>query len=102
MRRKISAIIKPPIIIPVVVSEPSVVPVAMSIACLQAITHDNWHATSITPIAMLAKACPLAFLEFCHSHFSNFFVGIPFAFTVLLKYFAHIQNLFYRHLSLTV
>ena len=68
---------------PVVVSEPSVVPVAMSIACLQARTHSNWHTTSSNPMQVFVIACLRAPLEFCHSQWTSLFIDmfLPFVLT---------------------
>ena len=67
-RDMISVSMSAPIITPVTASEPSVTPVAMSMACLQARTHINWHTTSRIPIAVFVTACLRAPLEFFHSH----------------------------------
>jgi hypothetical protein len=89
---------------PVVSSEPSFIPVAMSMARLHARTHSNWHTTSSSPIAVFVKACRRAPFEFCQSHKTSLFIGMFLLFsltfqrclkhwyTVVLTHTVHCKN----------
>ena len=78
-RDVICANIRAAITMPVTASEPSLMPVAMSMACLQASTHNSWQATSSNPIPVFMAACLRAPLELRHNQKNSLFVDMFFS-----------------------